>query len=257
MKSGCFACEVVVEGDDAEAVADRFVEHAAKDHDWSYPEHSLRQYAINYAAAVERVDGPTERLSAIGEVTVHPVTADRIDDWLRLFDREGFAGNPDWASCYCREPHEPPTADDPERLWSDNRAAMIERLRNGSTFGYLAYVDGKVAGWVNASTRDTYGKHHRPEPDGPDPASVIGVSCFVISPPYRKHGLAGALLDRVIADTGARGGAWVEGYPLLSPEAGDAGQFRGPRQMYDARGFEPVDSRESETVVRRPADRPA
>lgn len=253
MKSGCFACEVVVEGDDAEAVADRFVEHAARDHDWSYPLHSLRNYAMNFAAAAERVDGPTERLSEIGEIAVHPVTADRIDDWLLLFDREGFAGNPDWASCYCRDPHEPATDDDPEPLWSENRSVMIERLRNGSTFGYLAYVDGKVAGWVNASTRDTYGKHNTPEPGGPDPSSVIGVSCFVISPPYRQHGVAGALLDRVIADASARGGAWVEAYPHLAPEEGAAGQFRGPRGMYDARGFEPVESRESDTVVRRHA----
>jgi GNAT superfamily N-acetyltransferase len=81
---------------------------------------------------------------------------------------------------------------------------------------------------------------------------VIGVSCFIIAPPFRKHGIASALLDRVIADASARGASWVEGYPHNRPEKGDAGHFRGPRSMYDARGFEPIEVRERDTVVRRP-----
>jgi GNAT superfamily N-acetyltransferase len=79
---------------------------------------------------------------------------------------------------------------------------------------------------------------------------VIGVSCFVIAPPFRRHGIASALLDRVIADASARGAAWIEGYPFNKPEQSDAGHFRGPRSMYDARGFEPIKVRERDTVVR-------
>jgi hypothetical protein len=65
---------------------------------------SIRNYARNYADATKRLTGSTERLSEIGEVAVHRVTDDRIDDWLRFFDHDAFAGNPDWASCYCLEP---------------------------------------------------------------------------------------------------------------------------------------------------------
>jgi GNAT superfamily N-acetyltransferase len=254
MQTGCFGCDEIIEADDAEAVADRFLEHAAESHDWSYPEAALRNFARNWAEAVERLTGGTERLPEIGEITVHPVTEDRIDDWLYFFDHDGFAGNPDWASCYCREPHDPGTEDDPERPWTDNRAVMAERLRSGGTFGYLAYVDGKAAGWVNASPRADYAAAYRlVDPDGPDPASVIGVSCFVIAPPFRRHGVAAALLDRVIADAPARGASWVEGYPINEPEEGDGGHFRGPRSMYDARGFDPVEVRERDTVMRRSA----
>ena len=79
---------------------------------------------------------------------------------------------------------------------------------------------------------------------------MIGVSCFVIAPPFRRHGIAAALLDRVIADAAARGAAWIEGYPHNTPEASDPGHFRGPRSMYDARGFAPIQVREHDTVVR-------
>lgn len=249
----CFAGDARIEGDDADNVADRFVAHARESHDWPYPEEALRNYAQNYAEANVRLTGDTHRLSDIGEITVHPVTEDRIDDWISFFDHDAFAGNPDWASCYCLEPHVPATDENPERPWRQVRAAMIERLGTGGTYGYLAYVDGTPAGWVNASPRSDYGMYRLVDPDGPDPTSVIGVSCFIIAPPFRRHGIAATLLDRVIADAADRGARWIEGYPYNDPESGDPGHYRGPKHIYDARGFEFIEQREHDTVVRRAA----
>ncbi len=79
---------------------------------------------------------------------------------------------------------------------------------------------------------------------------MIAVSCFVIDPPFRRHGMASALFNRAIADASARGAAWIEEYPLNQPEKNDAGHFRGPRSIYDARGSKPVKVRERDTVVR-------
>src|SRR5687767_1131381 len=103
----CFECAALVEGDDAEAVVDAFTIHGQEKHTWSYPAEAIRNYARNYAEATERLTGSTERLSEIGDVTVHRVTESRVEDWLRFFDHDGFAGNADWASCYCLEPHVP------------------------------------------------------------------------------------------------------------------------------------------------------
>lgn len=252
MRTGCFGCEVMIEADDVDSIGDRFVAHARDFHGWSYPEEALQNYARNYAEAAERLTGATERLPEIGEVVVHPVTEDRVVDWLRFFDHDAFAGNPDWASCYCLEPHEPAAAEQPERPWRETRGTMVDRLRSGGTYGYLAYVDGRPAGWVNASPRSDYGLYRLVDPDGPDPSSVIGLSCFIIAPPFRQHGIASMLLDRVIADAAARGASWIEGYPHNdSTEAESAHFFRGPRSMYEARGFEPIEVRERDTVVRR------
>jgi GNAT superfamily N-acetyltransferase len=240
----------LIEANDSDAVVDAFVVHGRDSHTWSYPEESIRNYARNYAEATERLTGGTERLSEIADIAIHPMTRDRIDDWLRFFDHDAFAGNPDWASCYCLEPHLPATPEQPERPWRERRATVADRLRCGATFGYVAYVAGRPAGWVNASLRSDYGLYRDVDPDGPEPTSVIGVSCFVIAPPFRRHGIASALLDRVIADAAARGAAAIEGYPRHQPERSDAGHFRGPRSMYDARGFEPIKVRERDTVVR-------
>lgn len=249
----CFAGDARIEGDDVDVIADRFVAHADEKHDWQFREEALRNYARNYAEANLRLTGPIDRLDDIGEVTVHPVTADLIDDWIDFFDHDGFAGNPDWASCYCLEPHLPAGEDNEERPWREVRAAMVELLTGGGAFGYLAYVEGRPVGWVNASFRSAYGLYASVDPHGPDPASVIGVSCFLISPPHRRHGVAARLLDRVVADASERGAEWVEGYPYNEPEPNDPGHFRGPRHVYEARGFEPVEERAKYTVMRIPA----
>jgi hypothetical protein len=55
----------------------------------------------------------------------------------------------------------------------------------------------------------------------------------------------------VIADAADRGADWIEGYPYNDPESGDPGHYRGPKHIYDARGFEPIEQREHDTVVRR------
>jgi GNAT superfamily N-acetyltransferase len=128
---------------------------------------------------------------------------------------------------------------------------MLHRLRGDHAFGYLAYVDGHPAGWVNASLRSEYTLHPGEDADPPG-TETVGISCFIVAPAYRRHGLAAALLDRVLADASERGAGWVEAYPFTEDREGAAGNFRGPRSMYDERGFEPVRTRTRDTVVRRP-----
>ncbi len=244
----CFDKDARFDGDAVEPLVEKLLEHVRANHDTPYPDDEIRIWARNFAEASQRGVGPTERLPSVGTIEVHPVTEERIDDWLRLFDRDAFPDNPDWGSCYCLHPH---TGDVPERPWRDVRADMIERLRSEATVGYLAYVDGRPAGWVNASYRSTYAKYDGIDPDGPAADTIVGVSCFVIAPPYRRHGVSSALLDRVIHDSRSRGARYVEGYPRSMERGDDALSFCGPRSMFDRRGFSSAEEHDLFTVVRR------
>lgn len=250
----CFECGATVAADDLRALGDGFLAHAREAHEWPYPDQAIR----NYAEANQRLTGPTDRLPVLGEVTIRPVTEDLLDQWLAFFDHDGFVGNPEWAACYCLEPHvrEPNvTSPEPEPPhWRENREAMAGRLRGGQSFGYLAHVDGRAAGWVNASKRSDYALYRMGAGADPPDGDVVGVACFVIAPPYRRHGLAGSLLDRVLTDAPERGVAAVEAYPFNEGVADDARNFRGARSMYDARGFVLVEQRERDSVVRRTFD---
>lgn len=248
-----FTCEcgTTIEGDDLQALGDVFIAHVRAAHkDWPYPDRAVR----NFAEATQRLTGSTERLETIGAIEVHRVTADRIDDWLQLFDHDGFADNPAWAACYCTEPHlvQAEATDVDDASWQQRRTQMIDLLRDGRSCGYLAYVDGRPAGWVNASKRSDYALYRLGEGAEPADANVVGVSCFVIGPPYRRHGVAEKLLDRVVADAPGRGVAYIEAYPPTEARDGDAPNFRGPMAMYTAHGFEPLEQRGRNTVMRLP-----
>lgn len=244
-------CAAPLEAVDIDGMGDRMIEHAAEAHaDLPFPPEAI----WNYGAGLARLTGSTERLPSIGAVEIHPVTADRVDDWLDLFDHDVFAGKPEWSACYCTEPHllEPGdrTGDSNRGTWRDKRARMIDLFASGGVFGYLAYVDGRPAGWVNASMRGDYRLFRR---DDADDACTIGIACFAIAPPYRGHGVSKALLDRVVADAADRGADVVEAYPFTDRGDDPGPDFRGPRHLYDERGFTEVAVRpqRKDAVVRR------
>jgi GNAT superfamily N-acetyltransferase len=247
----CFECNEEMSAETLIALGDLFVEHARNRHDWPYPDQAVR----NYAEATQRLTGPSDRVEQLGEIHVEKVDTQRIDDWLRFFDHDAFVGTPEWADCYCLEPHvrrpdEPPSDDAP--AWNENRQEMVSLLQGGKSFGYLAYEGERPIGWVNASLRSDYSLYSNVDKDGPNPEAVIGISCFIVSPPYRRHNVAATLLDRVISDANERGASWIEAYPFNDSADSDSGNFRGPRSMYEIRGFKPVETRERDTVVRRP-----
>jgi GNAT superfamily N-acetyltransferase len=248
MTTNCIACDHVVEADSLEDLGLAFLAHVRAEHELPYDDRAVR----NYAEASQRLTGSAERLDEIGSITVEPVTSERVDDWLDLFDHHAFVGKPEWAACYCLEPHDldPQKGEREPQDWRDSRAAMVERLHSGRAFGYLAYVDGRPAGWVNASLRRDYALYRRG--DGAEPADdqVVGISCFVVAPAFRQHGVSGALLDRVVADAGGRGATWVEAYPFTGENDGPA-SFRGSRAFYEAAGFEQVKERAHDVVMGR------
>jgi GNAT superfamily N-acetyltransferase len=243
----CHACGEAIEAEDLGAFGEAGLAHVRAQHpdEVPYPDLAVR----NYYEGLARMTGGSDRLDEIGEVEIHPVTEERLDDWLAFFDFDGNVGVPENSACYCLEPHElDPHQPAPElRHWTERREEMIGLLRAGKAFGYLAYVDGRPAGWVSAARRgDTALFRRGDEVDG----RTAAVACFVIAPPYRRHALAPRLLDRVLADASARGLDAVEAYPPnFEPPAGR--NFRGSRAMYDRAGFTEVKVRSRDIVMRR------
>src|SRR5689334_20730374 len=117
-------CGQRIDADDLEALEDVFLVHVRAEHpEWPFPDRAVR----NYAAATQRLTGGRERLDSIGTVEVHPVTEDRVEDWTSFFDHDGFVGTPEWAGCYCTEPHvlDPKAPVEVEaRDWQANRELM-------------------------------------------------------------------------------------------------------------------------------------
>jgi GNAT superfamily N-acetyltransferase len=246
----CHDCDAELVSETYDDFADVFLSHVRSAHaDWPFPDAAVRMVGENVA----RLTGSTERLEEVGPVAIEPVTEARLDDWAAFFDHDSHAGNPVGGACYCTEAHviERGKPLPPHPGWRAHRELMLDLLRTGRAFGYLAYVDGRAAGWINASRRSDYSLHRVGPGATPDDAEVVAIACFVIAPPYRRHGLAAQLLDRVIADASSRRVRWVEAYPFTDG-ARNGSSHRGARAMYEQRGFDVVEQRSIDTVMRRP-----
>lgn len=229
-------CGQTFDGTDQEAIYHELKAHA----DSAHPELGLQEPQVrDFIAAAFRLAPVGPRLETIAPPVVKALAPELLPDFLHFFDYEGFAGNPAWASCYCAfylfagsdAEWECSTA-------ASNRALTSAKILAGEAHGYLAYVDDQVAGWCHAAPRSHLpGLDRRPEFITSEPAATGVTACFLIAPPYRRHGLSEALLDRALTDFKATGLRHAEAYPRKGTHP-DGGYYHGPRSMYDARGYE-------------------
>ena len=169
---------------------------------------------------------------------IKPLSADRMDDFLAFFDDEAFADNPDWAGCYCQFYHY--AAGDPR--WDEagadaNRSLAREGILGGRMRGYLAYADGKAAGWCCAGPKAGYLRLMSDERlCSGDDTHTFSIVCYVVAAPFRRQGIARALLRHACADARKQRYAYAEAYPQHLEES-DASHYHGPQSLYEGEGF--------------------
>ncbi len=224
-------CQTVLTAFDTETLVDPVKAHF----DEAHPEFGLTTTSVrNYLEAEDRSTGPTERLDSIGRVEIRPITPEAGEEAMHFFDTDAFPDNPAWGACYCmffpRGGHANPDWGD--QPWRVNRSDQLDRIARGQTTGMLAYVDGRLAGWCNATARSEF-----PGFSTGDDAGVASVVCFVIAPPYRGHGLATRLLEAVVGEYGAKGFTRLEAYPARDP-ADEREAFHGSLDLFRELGFE-------------------
>jgi GNAT superfamily N-acetyltransferase len=236
-------CGSEIRAGDTEALVSTFVDHCNRAHpEWQVGEQAAR----NYIEALDRLTGPTERLEEIGAVEVHAVTGGRIDDVVRFFDHDVFADNAGWASCYCMF-HLVASPTWGERPASQNRADLAAGLRSGVITAMVASVDGRLAGWCNASLRRAYPAHRDGSADDDRIAAIV---CFAVAPPYRGHGVARRLVDATVDRLRDDGATAVEAYPVRDPSEASAA-YHGTVGMFATAGFDIVSDDGRGIVMRR------
>lgn len=231
-ETSCF-CGESLSGADLETQVAAAVDHFSDVHsEMALGETSIR----NYIESTHRIDGPVDRLDRIGEIVVKPISSEIRDDIIEFFDRRAFADNPGWGMCYCMYHHigGGPDGEWPQRTWRQNRSDLAERIDSGATTGVVAYVDGVVAGFCNASARAEY-----PFKSSEDDAGLGSIVCFVVAPPYRGHGVQKELLKGAVAVLRGQGMQVAEAYPIREPES-SASAFVGKLSLFEREGFEVV-----------------
>ena len=169
-------------------------------------------------------------------VEVRRFSPAELAPFLEFMDGPAFAGQPQWAGCYCQ--HYLNTVEqnaDPAAKGSLNRERACDRINAGTMQGYLAFetVDGveRAIGWMAANRANNFVAL----PPAPD--FVARILCFVVDQDFQGRGVATALLEHALADLPALGFTQVEAAPLARDEFVAHG-YRGPLSMFLKHGFD-------------------
>lgn len=185
------------------------------------------------------------------KLELKPLVPSRLDDWLAFFEGEAFADNPEWGACYCRcfvFGGGGFDAWDRACTAGENKAPMVERVREGSIDGLLAYRDGAPIGWVHYGPTARF---HTPRgPLAPADEGVASIVCFIVAAEHRRTGVARALLRGSLAELGRAGFHAVDARPRIG-EHSAAEQFTGPLALYLSEGFREVEPLGDRVRVRR------
>jgi ribosomal protein S18 acetylase RimI-like enzyme len=183
------------------------------------------------------------------DISIKPLSPDLISDYLFFFDNIVFSENPDWSACYCYSYHFTGTSEEWKR--EENRSSVIRLINEKKMTGYLAYSGNNPVGWCNANNRLNYQRllKYYDLIDNPDD-KVCSIVCFVISPDFRRQGVARKLLERVCNDYSLGEYDYLEAYPgkgTLSCEK----HYKGPLSLYEKFDFQIYKEYDDYYVVRK------
>ncbi|HZS31063.1 MAG TPA: GNAT family N-acetyltransferase [Gaiellaceae bacterium] len=179
---------------------------------------------------------------------VVPVTAERWDDMVTLFERRGPRGgyrNVPAYGCWCM-------------YWRDRsiphgegkKRAMEELVCAGREPGLLAYGDGEPVGWVSLGPRQDFpallrSPQYRPREEGGGDA-VWSLVCFAVDKDAQRHGVARELLAAAVAHAFARGASSLEAYPHKT----EGTNYMGHVGLFETAGFTPVRETSKRVIMR-------
>ncbi len=183
------------------------------------------------------------------DITIKPLSPELLDDYLFFFDNIIFTENPDWSKCYCYSFHF--VGADEQWNKKNNRAAVSKLIKEGKMQGYLAFSHGKPIGWCNVNDRNNYERlpqiYKLEDHSGKKICSVV---CFLISPDFRKKGIANMFLNKIIEDDSIKDYDFIEAYPDKSGYSCEK-NYKGPLSLYEKNSFEIINVHDHYFVVRR------
>lgn len=164
----------------------------------------------------------------------HPVTPDRVDDFVKV-------ANPNRRASHCWCLSHRLTAREIAEFGNGSREAAFRALcGRENPPGVIGYDDGEPVAWCSIGPRSENTRLSRSRLIRPlDDLPVWSIICLVVRGGHRRRGYTTAVIDEAVRYAASRGAPAVESYPV------DPGSrridltmaFVGTRKMFERAGF--------------------
>ena len=171
---------------------------------------------------------------AANELSFHPLTPERWEDFEKLFGERGACGG-----CWCMSWRLKRAVFEKQK-GAGNKRAMKKIVSSGEIPGLIAYVGSNPIAWCSVAPREAFPRmENAPTLKRIDDKPVWSVVCLFVLKSYRRRGVSSLLL-RAAVDYARRSGATVvEGYPFEPKQKlPDPFVWTGLVSSFEAAGFE-------------------
>jgi GNAT superfamily N-acetyltransferase len=186
------------------------------------------------------------------KIEVRPLTPDRWEDLVELFNRPGGSIV---RGCWCMHYRKSGNGD-----WTPaaNKKAMKSLVDGGTVPGLIGYRAGRPVAWISLGPREDYRRLARSPVMKPvDDKPVWSIVCSFVDTRARGQGIAEALLKAAVDYARSEGATLLEAYPVDKPAPSHPDfMWFGAKRMYDRAGFKEVARRKKTRPVVRRALRP-
>lgn len=176
---------------------------------------------------------PDPRLAHPMTFATHPVTPDRVDDFVAVVNPNRRVSH-----CWCLSHR---LAAQEIAQHASREAAFRALCGRTDPPGVLGYEDGEPVGWCSIGPRSENTRLRNSRVIRPlDDVPVWSVICIVIRGGHRRRGHTTPLINGAVEYAAARGAPVVESYPV-DPGPGRIDltmAFVGTRSMFERAGFE-------------------
>jgi GNAT superfamily N-acetyltransferase len=194
---------------------------------------------INYKAEVVIMDIHVEALSMTN-----------VNHLITLLEAVDFSATPHWATCFCRFYYINCSYDDwKNRSAETNKQDTITAVRNHQMHGFLAFVEEKCVGWVNATDVLHLNRMEEAVRTHIGNQKWGATICFVILNQYRGQKVATTLLAAAINHFKQQGYDGMLALPFDLPTNKEQ-EYRGPVSLYKTFGYQVVEVKDHTSLMK-------
>lgn len=183
----------------------------------------------------------------------YPVTSDRWDDLVQLFEAHG---NPNYCWCMTWRMSGSTFRECDSR---QRKATLKEKIQQEVPVGIIGYVNQEPVGWCSVAPRETYGRLERSRSiKRIDSKNTWSIVCFFVKPDDQQQGYSRALLQGAVDYARSQGAEVVEGYPVEPKKEKDGDlnynvsyRFMGFVSTFKKAGFQDVTPDDSPRISMR------